>query len=131
MVKQYMEESIENARKTGYAVTIMGRRRPIPDIESRVRQKRSFAERTAINTPIQGSAADIIKLAMVKIYKRLQDEGLISKLILQVHDELIFEIPPSEEQIMRQLVTEEMEGVMQLKVPLKVDLDVGESWYDV
>ena len=126
-----MEESIENARKTGYAVTIMGRRRPIPDIESRVRQKRSFAERTAINTPIQGSAADIIKLAMVKIYKRLQDEGLISKLILQVHDELIFEIPPSEEQIMRQLVTEEMEGVMQLKVPLKVDLDVGESWYDV
>lgn len=131
MVKEFMDKSIESARKSGYAVTILGRKRAIPDIDSRIRQKRGFAERTAINTPIQGSAADIIKLAMVRIYQRLKDEELISRLILQVHDELIFEIPPSEESIMRELVAKEMEGVMQLKVPLKVDLDVGESWYDV
>lgn len=130
-VKEFMDKSIEDARKSGHAVTVLGRKRPIPEINSRIRQKRMFAERTAINTPIQGSAADIIKLAMVRIYRRLKDEGLISRMILQVHDELIFEIPPSEESLMRDLVIQEMEGVMDLKVPLKVDLDVGESWYDV
>lgn len=131
MVKQFMDASVESTRKSGCAVTILGRKRPIPDINSRIRQKRMFAERTAINTPIQGSAADIIKLAMVRIYRRLKDEGLISRMILQVHDELIFEVPPSEESLMRELVIQEMEGVMDLKVPLKVDLDVGKSWYDV
>ncbi|MGI6642498.1 MAG: DNA polymerase I [Bacillota bacterium] len=130
-VREYMDASIERARKTGYAVTIMGRRRPIPEINSRLRQKRGFAERIAINTPIQGSAADIIKLAMVKIYQRLKDEELISRLILQVHDELIFEVPVSEEAHMRELVTHEMENVITLDVPLKVDLAVGKSWYDV
>ncbi len=130
-VREYMDASIERARKTGYAVTILGRRRAIPDIDARIRQKRGFAERTAINTPIQGSAADIIKLAMVRIYRRLKYEELISRLILQVHDELIFEVPPSEEDYMRELVTYEMEHVMELDVPLKVDLDVGRSWYDV
>ncbi len=131
MVKRFMELSVESARRSGYAVTILGRKRAIPEMDSRIRQKRGFAERTAINTPIQGSAADIIKLAMIKIYRRLREEGFISRMILQVHDELIFEIPASEESAMRELVTSEMEGVMALKVPLKVDLEVGESWYDV
>jgi len=130
-VKEYMDGAIEKARKDGYVSTILGRRRPIPDIESRIRAKRGFAERTAINTPIQGSAADIIKLAMVRIYRRIREEGLVSRLILQVHDELIFEIPPAEEEQMRKLVRQEMEGAMTLRVPIKVDIDVGKSWYDV
>jgi len=130
-VKEFMDAAIEKARKDGYVTTILGRRRAIPDIHSRIFAKRSFAERTAINTPIQGSAADIIKLAMVRIYDRLRRDGLVSRLILQVHDELIFEIPPEEEDVMRELVRQEMESVMQLKVPLKVDIDVGRSWFDV
>ena len=126
-----MDSSIRKARQFGYVTTILGRRRSIPEIDSRVRAKRGFAERTAINTPIQGSAADIIKLAMVRIYRRMRREQLISRLILQVHDELIFEIPPGEEDLMRALVRDEMEGAIKLKVPLKVDIDVGKSWYDV
>lgn len=130
-VKEFMDKSVRLARKKGYAETILGRRRNIPDIDARIRQKRSFAERAAINTPIQGSAADIIKLAMVRIFRRLRDEDLVSRLILQVHDELIFEVPLGEEHPMRGLVTGEMEQVMELSVPLKVELDVGKSWYDV
>ncbi|MGE5579553.1 MAG: DNA polymerase I [Bacillota bacterium] len=130
-VKEFMDAAIEKARKDGYVTTILGRRRTIPDIHSRIFAKRSFAERTAINTPIQGSAADIIKLAMVRIYDRLRRDGLVSRLILQVHDELIFEIPPDEEDLMQGLVRQEMETVMQLKVPLKVEIDVGRSWFDV
>ena len=130
-VKEYMEASVERARRDGYVSTILGRRRPIPDINSRIRAKRLFAERTAINTPIQGSAADIIKLAMVRIYRRLKDEGFASRLILQVHDELIFEVPPHEEERICDLVRREMEGAMPLKVPLKVDIGVGKSWYEV
>lgn len=130
-VKRYMDEQIERARKDGYVTTILGRRRPIPDIDSRIKKNRGFAERTAINTPIQGSAADIIKLAMVKIYRRIRDEGLISRMILQVHDELIFEIVPEEEEYMRKLVKEEMEGVMELRVPLEVEIGTGKSWYEV
>lgn len=130
-VKEFMDAAIEKARRDGYVTTILGRRRAIPDIHARIFAKRSFAERTAINSPIQGSAADIIKLAMVRIYSRLRQEGLVSRLILQVHDELIFEIPPGEEDVMRALVRQEMEGAMQLKVPVKVQIDVGKSWFDV
>jgi len=131
LVKAYMDVMVEKARKDKHVVTILGRKRPIPDIDSRIRSQRGFAERTAINTPIQGSAADIIKLAMVKIYHRMRKEGLVSRMILQVHDELIFEILPSEEEEMRRLVKEEMEGALELKVPLEVEIDVGQSWYDV
>jgi DNA polymerase-1 len=131
MVKRYMDEMVEQARQTGYVTTILGRRRPIPDIRSRNRARRGFAERTAINTPIQGSAADLIKLAMVRLHRRIMREGLASRIILQVHDELVFEIPPEEEDCMVQVVKEEMEGVMELKVPLKVEIDVGESWAHV
>lgn len=130
-VREFMDRAVETARQFGYVSTILGRRRGIPEIDSRIRAKRGFAERTAINTPIQGSAADIIKLAMVRIYRRMREEDLVSRLILQVHDELIFEIPPEEEDIMRNLVRTEMEGAVRLKVPLKVDIDVGKSWYDV
>jgi len=130
-VREYMDAAVEKARKDGFVTTILGRRRPIPDISSRIRAKRLFAERTAINTPIQGSAADIIKLAMVRIYRRLRDEGFASRLILQVHDELIFEVPPHEEERVCELVRREMEEAMPLKVPLKVDIGVGKSWYDV
>ncbi len=130
-VKEYMDAAIEAARRDGYVTTILGRRRDIPDIHARIFAKRSFAERTAINSPIQGSAADIIKLAMVRIHTRMRSEGLVSRLILQVHDELIFEIPPEEEDTMRALVRQEMEDAMELKVPLKVQIDVGKSWFDV
>lgn len=130
-IREFMDRSIQAAREYGFVTTILGRRRSIPDINSRIRARRGFAERTAINTPIQGSAADIIKLAMVRIYRRLKEEGLMSRLILQVHDELIFEIPPEEEAVMRELVRSEMEGVINLKVPLKVEIDVGKSWFDV
>ena len=109
----------------------LGRRRPIPEINSRNNIVRRAAERTAINTPIQGSAADIIKLAMVRIHKRFDEEGLSSKMVLQVHDELIFEIPPSEEKIVRKIVETEMEGAIELKVPLTVQIDVGRSWDEV
>ncbi len=131
MVKKYMDEAIEKARKDGYVTTIFGRRRPIPDINAKNRAVRGFAERTAINTPIQGSAADIIKLAMVRIFERLRKEGLKSKMILQVHDELIFEIPPDERDVMEKMVREEMEKVKELSVPLEVDIGVGETWYEV
>jgi DNA polymerase-1 len=130
-IREFMDAAIEKARKDGFVTTMLGRRRMIPDIQSRIFAKRSFAERTAINSPIQGSAADIIKLAMVKIYARLRREGLVSRMILQVHDELIFEIPPEEEDAMRSLVRQEMEGAVQLKVPVKVQIDVGKSWFDV
>ncbi|HHX10644.1 MAG TPA: DNA polymerase I [Firmicutes bacterium] len=131
LVKQYMDDMVVQARRTGYVTTILGRRRPIPEINSRNRVRRGFAERTAINTPIQGSAADLIKLAMVRLYRRIVKEGLRSRIILQVHDELIFETVPEEQDYMMQMVKEEMEGVMELKVPLKVDIDVGASWADV
>jgi DNA polymerase-1 len=130
-IKEFMDECIRAARESGFAITILGRRRPIPDINARIKTRRAFAERTAVNTPIQGSAADLIKLAMVRIYRRLKKEQLISRLILQVHDELIFEVPAEESDYMRQLVREEMEGVMNLRVPLKVDIDVGKNWYEV
>ncbi len=130
-VKEYMERAISEAKRTGYVTTILGRRRPIPEINSRNNIVRRAAERTAINTPIQGSAADIIKLAMVRIHKRFDEEGLSSKMVLQVHDELIFEIPPSEEKIVRKIVETEMEGAIELKVPLTVQIDVGRSWDEV
>ena len=131
MVKKYMDEAVEKARTEGYVTTIFGRRRPIPDINAKNRAVRGFAERTAINTPIQGSAADIIKLAMVRIFERLRKEGLKSKMILQVHDELIFEIPPDERDVMEKMVREEMESVKDLSVPLEVDVGVGRTWYEV
>lgn len=129
-VKNYMESIVEEAKKTGYVTTILNRRRYLPDITSSNFNLRSFAERTAMNTPIQGSAADIIKKAMIDMNARLEQEGLQAKLLLQVHDELIFEAPKEEIEILERIVPEVMENAIQLSVPLKVDYSHGVSWYD-
>ncbi|MBT2616594.1 MULTISPECIES: DNA polymerase I [unclassified Bacillus (in: firmicutes)] len=129
-VQEYMEESIHEARQKGFSTTLMQRRRYIPEITSRNFNIRSFAERTAMNTPIQGSAADIIKLAMINMNKRLKREGLKTRMLLQVHDELIFETPPEELEILKVIVPEEMENAIELNVPLKVDYAFGPTWFD-
>lgn len=129
-VKRYMEEIVEQAKKDGYVTTLLHRRRYLPDIKSSNFNLRSFAERTAMNTPIQGTAADIIKLAMIRMQERLEQEKLKSKMLLQVHDELVFEVPEDELAIMQQIVPEVMEQALQLDVPLKVDVHYGRTWYD-
>lgn len=128
-VKRYMEEIVQTAKKQGYVSTLLQRRRYLPDINSKNFNRRSFAERTAMNTPIQGSAADIIKRAMVQLADKLAAQKLQSKMILQVHDELIFEVPPEELTVLETLVTETMEQALALDVPLKVDVNVGDTWY--
>ncbi|TSI03119.1 DNA polymerase I [Lysinibacillus sp. BW-2-10] len=129
-VKEYMDNIVQDAKLKGYVTTILNRRRYLPDITSRNFNLRSFAERTAMNTPIQGSAADIIKKAMVDMDARLKEEGLQSKLLLQVHDELIFEAPKDEIEILERIVPEVMEHAIELSVPLKVDFSYGNTWYD-
>ncbi len=129
-VKEYMNNTIASAKKLGYVSTLANRRRYLPDINSSNFNLRSFAERTAINTPIQGTAADIIKIAMVRIEQAIKDAGFRSCLKLQVHDELIYEVAPDELVQMRQLIREKMEGALQLKVPIKVDMSEGKNWYD-
>ena len=129
-VHDYMERSKEIVRQKGYAETVFHRRRYLPDIHSHNATVRGFAERNAINAPIQGSAADIIKVAMVRIYKRMKDEGLKSKMILQVHDELNFSVLPEEKERMERLVLEEMQGAFALKVPLIADAGWGENWLE-
>lgn len=129
-VKQYMDDIVKRARKDGYVTTLMHRRRYLSDINSKNYNRRSFAERTAMNTPIQGTAADIIKKAMVQIAKQLVSKGYRSRMLLQVHDELIFETPPEETEALKELVTETMENSFSLAVPLKVDVSIGHTWYD-
>ncbi len=129
-VKQYMEDIVQEAKHKGYVSTIMKRRRYLPEITSRNFNQRSFAERTAMNTPIQGSAADIIKKAMIDLDKRLRKEKLQARLLLQVHDELILEVPEEEIEQLSEIVTEVMENTVTLNVPLKVDCAYGKSWYD-
>ncbi len=127
-VKRYMEEKVAEAREKGYVTTLLGRRRPIPGLRAREKSVREFAERTAINTPIQGSGADLIKLAMLAIDRRLAQEGYTARLILQVHDELLLEVPEEEIEEVRELVRKEMEEVYPLSVPLKVNLATGKNW---
>lgn len=129
-VKKYMEESIARAREDSCVYTLMGRKRYLPDIQSRNSLVRGIAERNAINAPIQGSAADIIKIAMVKIHKRMEKEGLGSKMIIQVHDELIFDVLAEEDQTMTDLIKEEMEKAWTLDVPLIVELGKGKNWFE-
>jgi len=130
-VKNYIERVIAQARQDGFVTTLLNRRRYLPDINSRNFNLRSFAERTAMNTPIQGSAADQIKLAMVNIERRLRQDDYDSRMILQVHDELIFEVPADELEQMTTLVRSEMEHALELLVPLKVDVKVGTNWFNV
>ena len=127
-VRVYLDQSIADARRLGYATTMYGRRRYTKDINSRNFQLRSFAERTAMNHPMQGSAADIIKIAMNQVAARLREEGLASKLVLQIHDELDFEVPEGEIEALSQLVKETMEGVVQLRVPLISEVSYGATW---
>lgn len=127
-VKTFMESTVESARKRGYTATIMNRKRYLPDIDSKNRQVREATERVAINSPVQGSAADLIKIAMIRLYRQLQNRACKSKMTLQVHDELLFECPENEKDTMLTLVKMEMEGVATLKVPLVVDIGWGKNW---
>ncbi|QPC47196.1 DNA polymerase I [Mangrovibacillus cuniculi] len=129
-VKEYMDEIVKDAKKQGYVSTLLHRRRYLPDITSRNFNLKSFAERTAMNTPIQGSAADIIKKAMIDMQNELDEQGLTSKMLLQVHDELVFEVPEEELELMKELVPTVMERAAELSVPLKADVSFGPSWYE-
>jgi DNA polymerase-1 len=130
-VKAFIETTLAQVRKDGSVRTLFGRVRPIPDMESRNPNQRGFAERTAINTPLQGTAADLIKLAMITIDRKLSERKLKTRMILQVHDELIFEVPLGEKAEVETLVRKEMEGVIELKVPLVADLGFGPNWRDL
>ncbi|MFJ8512422.1 DNA polymerase I [Lysinibacillus xylanilyticus] len=129
-VKQYMDDIVQDAKFNGYVTTILNRRRYLPDITSSNFNIRSFAERTAMNTPIQGSAADIIKKAMIDMDARLKKENMQAKILLQVHDELIFEAPKEEIALLEKIVPEVMENAIELSVPLKVDFNYGATWYE-
>ncbi|MCJ7839755.1 DNA polymerase I [Lederbergia sp. NSJ-179] len=129
-VKRYMEDIVQEARENGYVSTLLHRRRYLPEITSRNYNIRSFAERTAMNTPIQGSAADIIKKAMIEMAERLKKEKLRTRLLLQVHDELIFEAPKDEIEQLKEIVPEVMEHALELSVPLKVEYSYGPTWFD-
>ena len=129
-MRRWLDETIEEVRKTGVTRTMFGRERPIPDINSRNPNARGFAERTAVNSPLQGTAADLIKLAMVRIDAALETGGHQAAMLLQVHDELVFECPPEEVDVVSRMVKREMESVCALKVPLLVDVGVGDNWRD-
>ena len=130
-VKAFIESTLEATRRKGSVQTLFGRVRPIPDIESRNPNQRGFAERTAINTPLQGTAADLIKLAMISLDRKLFERKMKSRMVLQVHDELLFEVPLEEREEIKELVQSEMEGVISLSVPLVADLSFGSNWRDI
>jgi DNA polymerase-1 len=131
MVKSYLDGLVEQGKKEGYVQTLSKRRRYLPNLKSRNFALRNFAARTAMNTPIQGSAADIIKLAMLRVYRALKDEGLRTRILLQVHDELVLETPEDELDVAARLVRREMEEVYPLDVPLEVGVFYGPNWRDV
>ena len=129
-VKKYMEDNVEFAKQTGYAKTLLGRRRYIRELSSSNYNLRQFGERVAMNMPLQGSSADIIKLAMIGVSRRIKEEGLKSELILQVHDELIIDALKSEREQIEKILTEEMEGAVNLSVKLTVSHGLGETWFE-
>jgi len=129
-VRRFLDEQVEAARERGYVETLVGRRRYVPELQSRNWNVRQFGERVAQNTPIQGTAADLIKEAMLRIHDGLDRRGLEARLLVQVHDELVFEVPDPELEEIREFVVSEMEGAMELDVPLRVDVGVGRTWYD-
>ena len=130
-VRGFIDKTLEEARRDQKVTTLFGRVRPIPDINSKNTNQRGFAERTAVNTPLQGTAADLIKIAMIRIDAALRERELKSRMTLQVHDELVFEVPEAEVESMRKLVCEEMENVHPLTVPLLVEIGVGQNWRDL
>ena len=127
-VKRFIDETIEEARRTGKVQTLLARHRWLPDITSPNRTAREFAERTAVNTPLQGTAADLIKVAMTRIHQAFNQKGLKAKMLLQVHDELVFEMPPEEQDSATRLAKSIMEGACELRVPLKVNISAGRNW---
>ncbi|MDX1591629.1 MAG: DNA polymerase, partial [Balneolaceae bacterium] len=129
-IKTYIDETIEFAKENGYVTTLLGRRRYIPDINSRNWNVRGFAERTAINMPIQGTAADIIKLAMIDIHNYLEENECLSRMLLQVHDELVFEISDEEAEAVPDKIQELMENAYELDVPLEVEMGLADNWLD-
>jgi DNA polymerase I len=130
-VRKFIDRTLQETRQEQKVKTLFGRARPIPDINSKNANMRGFAERTAVNTPLQGTAADLIKLAMIRLDEELRARKLKSRMLLQVHDELLFEVPLDEVEAMRELVREKMEDVHPLKVPLLVEVGVGPNWRDV
>src|SRR5262249_41004123 len=130
-VRKFIDTVLEETRREQRVKTLFGRMRPIPDINSKNANMRGFAERTAVNTPLQGTAADLIKLAMIRIDEELRTRKLKSRMLLQVHDELLFEVPHAELEILRVLVGEKMQDVYPLKVPVVVEIGVGANWRDV
>ena len=129
-VKEFMDRMVEEAKEKGRVSTMFGRIRPIPELSSSNRMQRAFGERVAMNSPVQGAAADIIKIAMVRVYERLQAEGLQAKLILQVHDELLIEAPEEEREAVCRILEEEMQGAAKLSVPLEIDMHTGKDWFE-
>jgi DNA polymerase-1 len=129
-VRDYLRSIVIDAGKTGYTETILGRRRYLPDLTSDNRQRREMAERMALNAPIQGSAADVIKMAMLKVDRSLRDSGLKSRMLLQVHDELVFEIAPGEREPLEELVRRDMGAAVEMAVPLDVSVGVGRTWHE-
>lgn len=129
-VKRFLDTTVEDAKKNGYVTTMYGRRRPIPELSSGNFMQRSFGERVAMNSPIQGTAADIMKIAMIRVWERLHKEGLCSRLILQVHDELLIETFAGEEEQVRGILTQEMQNAADLAVRLEIDLHMGSDWYE-
>ena len=129
-IKDFIDGLVKEAKKTGYAVTMFGRRRPIPELSSNNFMQRSFGERIAMNSPIQGTAADIIKIAMINVWKSLKEEGLSSRLLLQVHDELLIETAKDEEEQVKRILEKGMKGAADLAVELAIDMHTGENWYE-
>jgi DNA polymerase I len=130
-VRQYIDRVLDETRSTQQVRTLFGRVRPIPDIQSRNPNLRGFAERTAVNTPLQGTAADLIKIAMIRIDQKLGARKLATTMTLQVHDELLFDVPEDEIDAVRALVQQEMEHVIELKVPIVADIGIGQNWRDL
>ena len=129
-IKKFLDDTVENAKKEGYVTTLFGRRRPMPELKAGNFMQRSFGERVAMNAPIQGTAADIIKIAMIRVNDRLKAENLKSRLILQVHDELLIEAEESETDEVKRILLEEMQGAAELSVKLEIDMHTGKSWYE-
>ena len=129
-IKEFLDSCVTEAKEKGYARTMFGRRRPMPELKSSNFMQRSFGERVAMNSPIQGTAADIIKIAMNHVYERMKKEGLRSRLVLQVHDELLIETKKEEIETVSKILEEEMKGAAHLSVELEIDMHEGENWYE-
>jgi DNA polymerase-1 len=129
-VRKYQDQAVAMAKERGYAITLFGRRRPMPELKAGNFMQRQFGERVAMNAPIQGTAADIMKIGMIRVWRRLRNENLKSRLILQIHDELVVETAPQEKQIIEEILVQEMTHAADLAVVLDVDCHSGNDWFD-